>query len=61
MDQTLKSPTVLVIGGSLESPLWLIGSFCLKILDRWWGPTKAFCHSVNVHGVVVLFPGGGDT
>ena len=27
----------------------------------WWGPTKAFCHSVNVHGVVVLFAGGGDT
>ena len=22
---------------------------------------KAFCHSVNVHGVVVLFAGGGDT
>ena len=27
----------------------------------WWGPTKAFCRSVNVHGVVVLFAGGGDT
>ena len=26
-----------------------------------WGPTKAFCHSVNVHGVVVLFAGGVDT
>ena len=22
---------------------------------------KAFCRSVNVHGVVVLFAGGGDT
>ena len=22
---------------------------------------KAFCRSVNVHGVVVLFTGGGDT
>ena len=22
---------------------------------------KAFCHSVNVHGVVVLFAGGGNT
>ena len=35
--------------------------FLPKILDMWWGPTKAFCHSVNVHGVVVLFAGGGDT
>ena len=37
-----------LIGGSLESPKWLNGSFCPKILDRWWGPTKAICHSVNV-------------
>ena len=28
---------------------------------QWWGPTKAFCCSVNVHGVVVLCWGGGDT
>ena len=28
---------------------------------QWWGPTKAFCCSVNVDGVVVLFAGGGDT
>ena len=27
----------------------------------WWGPMKAFCHSVNVDGVVVLFAGGGNT
>ena len=27
----------------------------------WWGPTKAFCCSVNVHGVVVLCSGGGNT
>ena len=25
----------------------------------WWGPTKAFCGSVNVHWVVVLFSGDG--
>ena len=25
------------------------------------GPMEAFCSSVNVHGVVVLFAGGGDT
>ena len=25
------------------------------------GPTKAFCSSVNVYGMVVLFAGGGDT
>ena len=30
-------------------------------LDMWWGPMEAFCRSVNVHGVVVLFAGGGDT
>ena len=39
----------------------LIGGFCLEILVWWWGPTKAFCHSVNVHGVVVLCSGGRDT
>ena len=50
-----------IIGGSLESPQWLIGCFCPKILGPWWGPTKAFCGSVNVHWVVVLFSGGGDT
>ena len=50
-----------IFDGSLESPWWLIGSYCPKILDRWLGPTKAFCRSVNVHGVVVLFVGGGDT
>ena len=27
----------------------------------WWGPIKAFCCSVNVHGVVVLFAGHRDT
>ena len=27
----------------------------------WWGPTNAICHSVNVHGVVVLLAGSGDT
>ena len=43
-----------IFGGSLESPKWLIGCFCLEILVWWWGPTKAFCRSVNVHGVVVL-------
>ena len=25
------------------------------------GPTKAFCGSLNVHGMVVLFAGGGNT
>ena len=49
------------IGGLLESPQWSIGCFCPNILGRWWGPTKAFCGSVNVHWVVVLFSGGGDT
>ena len=50
----------IVIGGSLESPWWLIGGFCPNILGPWWGPTKSFCSSVNVHGVMVLFSGGGD-
>ena len=50
-----------IIGGLLESPWWLIGCFCPEILVRWWGPMKAFCHSANVDGVVVLFAGGGDT
>ena len=50
-----------MIGGSLESPWWSIGCFCPKILGLWWGPTKAFCGSVNVHWVVVLLLGGGDT
>ena len=52
---------VVIFGGSLESPQWLIGGFGLKILDRWWGPTKVFCCSVNVHEVVVLFSDCGDT
>ena len=30
-------------------------------MGSWWGPTKAFCGSVNVYGMVVLFAGGGDT
>ena len=50
-----------VIGGSLESIYWLVWSFCPTILDTWWGPLSVFCQSVNVHAVVVLFPGGGDT
>ena len=37
---------------------WL---FLPEILVWWWGPRKAFCYSVNVHGVVVLFASGGDT
>ena len=39
----------------------MVGCFCLEILVQWWGPMKTFCHFVNVHGVVVLFAGGGDT
>ena len=39
---------------------WLIDSFCPEILVRWWRTTKAFCSSVSVHVVVVLFAGGGD-
>ena len=31
------------------------------LLVFWWGPTKAFYHSVNVHRVLILFAGGGDT
>ena len=46
---------------SLVARQWLIGDFCPKIFDKCWGPMKAFCRSVNVHGVVVLFSGGGDT
>ena len=60
-DVILKTEILLIVGGSLESPWWLIGCFCLEILVRWWGPKKAFCHSVNVDGVVVLFADGGDT
>ena len=37
---------------------WL---FLPKFLGLWWGPMKPFCSSVNVHPVVVLFAGGGDT
>ena len=29
-------------------------------LQRGWGPMKAFCSTVSVHVVVVLFAGGGD-
>ena len=32
-----------------------------KILDRWWGPMKAICHSVKVDGVGMVLAGGGDT
>ena len=46
---------------SLESPKWLIGGFCPKILDRWWGPTKALCCSVNADAVGIVVSGGGDT
>ena len=35
--------------------------FCPKILGRWWEPTKVFFCSVNVHRMVALFAGGGDT
>ena len=34
--------------------------FCPKILDRWWGPTKAICRSVNVDGMGMVLAGGGD-
>ena len=27
----------------------------------WWGPMNAFCHYVNVDGVVILCGGGGNT
>ena len=36
---------------------WL---FLPQNFGQWWGPTKAFCGSVNVHWVMVLFSGGGD-
>ena len=35
--------------------------FCPEILVQWWGLAKVFCCSVNVHEVVVLCSGGGDT
>ena len=41
--------------------LLLIGSFCPKILDRRWGPTKAICCSMNVDGVGMVLADGGDT
>ena len=50
-----------LIGGLLESPYWSIGCFCPKILGLWWGPTKAFCCSVNADGVGIVLAGGGDT
>ena len=31
------------------------------ILDRWWGPMKAICCSVNVDGVQMVLTGGGDS
>ena len=52
---------LLFIGGSLESPKWLICCCWPKILGWWWGHMKVFCRSVNVHGVVVLFAGSGYT
>ena len=48
-----------IIGGSLESPYWLIGSFCPKILGQWWGPMKAFCGYVNADVVGIVVVGGG--
>ena len=51
----------VLVGGSLESPKWLIDGFCPKILGPWWGPTKVFCGYVNGHWVGILLPGGGDT
>ena len=38
---------------------WPIGYRGYGLQGLWWGPTKAFCGSVNVHGVVNLFSGGG--
>ena len=57
---TTNLPT-LVIGGSLESPQWLVLYYCSKILSPWWGHMNAICHSVYVHRVVVLLAGGRDT
>ena len=35
--------------------------FLPQILDRWWGPMKAICCSVNVDGVGMVLAGAGDT
>ena len=37
---------------------WAMGTGGMGL---WWGPTKAFCSSVNVYGMAVLFADGGDT
>ena len=54
-----KSRMLKLIGGSFVilavDLLFLNQNFGLM-----WGPMKAFCHSVNVPGVVVLLAGGGD-
>ena len=58
---SVEITNIIFVGGSLESPYWLASAFCPKILGSWWGPMKAFCHSMNVDGVVILLGGGGDT
>ena len=56
------SEYVLPMGAIVSQKLyWLIGSFCPKILDRWWGPTKAFCCSTNADVVGIVLSGVGDT
>ena len=52
---------MIIFGGSLESPQWLIGCFCPIIFGPWWRPTKAFCDYVNADGVGIVLAGGGDT
>ena len=50
-----------LINDWLESPKRLIEGFLPKILGPWWGPTKAFCSSVNADEVGIVIAGGEDT
>ena len=42
-----------LIGGSLESPLWLLLAFCSKILGSGREPQMVLCQSLNAGSVVV--------
>ena len=50
-----------LIGGSFRVTLVVDCWFLPKILEMWWGPTKAIYYSVKVDVVMILVGGCGDT
>ena len=51
----------IIIFGSFRVTVVVDWWFCPKNFCRWWGSKRDVCCSVSLHGVIVLFTGGGDT